>query len=596
MAANTCNQPPSFHDGTGAQADYVIGFPYINRADVEVYVGSVDDWTQYTEGNAANANEYQWQNATTIRLNAAAGSDNVRITRETDRCDADTVFTAGASIRAEDLNENMTQNLYITQEIIAALGDLGISVPPGSSGEVDTSTWNDPSYLKWTGEGFEANGVLEAGDAWQDSDDWIPTAAAGDDRWLGIPGGGGTPITAGDGIRIDSPAEINVDLAATTPGLQITGGDLQAIGNSVTQSGGNNDDPNITNGPSNVQITGGANITVVRNSNSQLTISSTAGTPGGATFRGTVDVDDDNTLPATIGGQNPNAVSVSDAFTIENNVAAANVTANWNTVLDNWDTADGIINSGDVILCTTAADAGSPTNARYNLIRTGGNINTLQQVTDAGNTTNNDIVLDDSSLQIQEGADTLTVNWPTGTANRTISFPDASGTVALDVPAVGDGTLTITAGTNISAVVAGGAFTANKATDTTITLNVDDAFVLNTGDTMTGNLQMDGASVIGDNGENVPDADGNWDIQNSNVWQVANGRTIEFPDNTAAPIPGQTGVFVCAGTVAGWTDANGGTWEHPGGTAQGGDANGAVIPFYVQTATRIILGVQTVGS
>ena len=39
MAANTCNQPPFNDNGTGAQADYVFGFEYINRADVEVYVG-----------------------------------------------------------------------------------------------------------------------------------------------------------------------------------------------------------------------------------------------------------------------------------------------------------------------------------------------------------------------------------------------------------------------------------------------------------------------------------------------------------------------------------------------------------------------------
>ena len=242
MAANTCNQPPSFHNGTGAQADYVIGFPYINRADVEVYVGSADDWTQYTEGSAANANEYQWQNATTIRLNAAAGSDNVRITRETDRCAADTTFTAGASIRAEDLNENMTQNLYLTQEIIAALGDIGVSVPPGSSGEVDTSTWNDPSYLKWTGEGFTANGVLEAGDVWQDSDNWIATAAAGDDRWLSIPGQpGGTTISGGDGINVSNAGVISVD-RANPSGLEVPGGQLkvdEGTGITVNASGVN---------------------------------------------------------------------------------------------------------------------------------------------------------------------------------------------------------------------------------------------------------------------------------------------------------------------------------------------------------------------
>ena len=116
------------------------------------------------------------------------------------------------------------------------------------------------------------------------------------------------------------------------------------------------------------------------------------------------------------------------------------------------------------------------------------------------------------------------------------------------------------------------------------------------GDTMTGNLQMDGASVIADNGETIPNNSGNWDIQNSNVWQVPDGRTIVFPDDSDAPIPGQTGIFVCAGLVAGWTNASGGTWEHPAGGANTGNAAGVIIPFYVQTTTNIILGTQTVGS
>ena len=60
----------------------MFGFEYINRADVEVYVGEPGSFTQYTEGSAANSNEYQWQNDTTIRLNAVTGTDNVLITRE----------------------------------------------------------------------------------------------------------------------------------------------------------------------------------------------------------------------------------------------------------------------------------------------------------------------------------------------------------------------------------------------------------------------------------------------------------------------------------------------------------------------------------
>ena len=114
------------------------------------------------------------------------------------------------------------------------------------------------------------------------------------------------------------------------------------------------------------------------------------------------------------------------------------------------------------------------------------------------------------------------------------------------------------------------------------------------GDTMTGNLQMKSASVIADNTMPAPTGTANWDIQESNVLQVANGATVNFPDNSPAPIPGQTGIFVCAGTVAGWTNGSGGTWLHPGGKPQAGDPNGVIIPFYVLSATKIVLGNQTV--
>ena len=43
MAANTW-QPPQRANGTGDQDEYILEFEYINRADVEVYVGS---WKLY---------------------------------------------------------------------------------------------------------------------------------------------------------------------------------------------------------------------------------------------------------------------------------------------------------------------------------------------------------------------------------------------------------------------------------------------------------------------------------------------------------------------------------------------------------------------
>ena len=63
-----------------------------------------------------------------------------------------------------------------------------------------------------------------------------------------------------------------------------------------------------------------------------------------------------------------NDVAVGDAFTVEADVASGDVTTNWQTVLqDSWTTTDGDINSGDVIICTTAAAVGNRTDARYNV-------------------------------------------------------------------------------------------------------------------------------------------------------------------------------------------------------------------------------------
>ena len=185
MAANTCNQPPFRGNGTGAVADYVFGFEYINRADVEVYVGEPGDWTQFTEGNAANANEYQWQNDTTIRLNAGTGTDNVLITRETDRCDPAVEFFAGTSIRAEDLNANQEQTLMLIQEMSATLSENGASQPPGSDGitvgdleGVEITNAEDRNWLYFDGNNWVNGDVITSDDDWASSNTQIATTAA----------------------------------------------------------------------------------------------------------------------------------------------------------------------------------------------------------------------------------------------------------------------------------------------------------------------------------------------------------------------------------------------------------------------------------
>jgi hypothetical protein len=277
--------------------------------------------------------------------------------------------------------------------------------------------------------------------AWPSNNTTIATTAAGDERWLNATGG---DIIGGDGIsatEASGAVTISVDLDDVS-GLEFDGGELridtnlgceivadglntQTTAASVVQTGGTDANPAIrisetlgaTTTNTDLVITGGANTTVTRDSNNQLTIATAGGT--GLTYRGTVDVTDDATLPTDS--------NVNDLFA---NDTEGTQTANWQTVITG---ASTTANQGDLLLCTTAA-GGTATDARYTLIESGtpnSDDQTLQEVTTNGNTTTNAIILDDTSLQIQEGADTLTVNWPTGTANRTISFPDASGTIAL---------------------------------------------------------------------------------------------------------------------------------------------------------------------
>jgi hypothetical protein len=369
-------------------------------------------------------------------------------------------FTPGSSIRSQDLNDNFNK-------LGNAIEELHCNA---------TLNGEDFESFYWNKVDVDAGGdtyTSTSTSAWPSNNTTIATTAAGDERWLNATGGnviggdgidvteaGGSVTIAVDldtnsGLEFDS-GELRIDVGdglvtdanglavdlANPSGLEFTNSDLRIDANdgceivadglnaettaaSVVQTGGTNDNPAVriattlgtTTTNTDLVITGGANTTVTRNNNGQLTIESSGGV--GTTYRGTVDVTDDATLPTDS--------NVNDLFA---NDTEGTQTANWQTVITG---ASTTANQGDLLLCTTAA-GGTATDARYTLIESGtpnSDDQTLQEVTTNGNTTTNAIILDDTSLQIQEGTDTLTVDWPTGTANRTISFPDASGTIAL---------------------------------------------------------------------------------------------------------------------------------------------------------------------
>ena len=620
------NLPPDIYTANLATTlTYAINFEYVAEADVVVYREQpAGTYTLLTNSATTGAtppnytiNEGVDPSLVTFANGEAPGGVSLIIGRRTNICDPLVEYQVGASIRAQDMNLSNEQLLFLIQETRSILGfmvngnDTDPIIPGTGMDLNDLDDVNvgdpvdpDPALLRYNGTDWVGNGLMESGyTTWTSNNSTFATTAAGDQRWLNAVGGN---VIGGDGINVAEAGgniTISVDLDDVS-GLEFDGGELridtnlgceivaaglntQTTAASVVQTGGTDANPAIrisetlgaTTTNTDLVITGGANTTVTRNSNGELTIASSGGT--GLTYRGTVDVTDNATLPTDS--------SVNDLFA---NDTEGTQTAEWQAVITG---ASTTANQGDLLLCTTAA-GGTAGDARYTLIESGTDVpdaNTpdLQAVTDEGNTTTNAIILDDTSLQITEGTDTLTVNWPAGSADRTISFPDAAGTVALagDVPAAANnGALTITAGTNITAALTGGQFTANKADATTITLDVDDVFVLTAGDTMTGNLVMNTANITGDQNAITAGA-GNFNLNNGNFWTLG-AVVVPNPTNMAEGISG----LIVNTAQATWPNAGGATFQYAANTPPNITEFPAVIPFYCTNNTTIFIGTPTV--
>ena len=106
MAVTTEN----YYVGDGSTVLFSFTFPYIEVRDVYVSLDGVDQALQ---------TEYTFANATTIEFVTAPAVDaEIRIYRNTDNETIKSVFYPGSAIRARDLNDNFTQNLYVTQEAV----------------------------------------------------------------------------------------------------------------------------------------------------------------------------------------------------------------------------------------------------------------------------------------------------------------------------------------------------------------------------------------------------------------------------------------------------------------------------------------------
>ena len=93
------------YTGNGSATNYSFTFEYLKQSDVKVTLDTV----------ATTA--FTFANATTIAFTSAPASNvAIRIFRDTAIDLLSATFFPGSAIKAEDLNQNFTQSLYVTQE------------------------------------------------------------------------------------------------------------------------------------------------------------------------------------------------------------------------------------------------------------------------------------------------------------------------------------------------------------------------------------------------------------------------------------------------------------------------------------------------
>ena len=192
---------------TSGQTQFSFNFPYLENTDVKVSLDGVDTIA------------YTFANATTIQFNTApADGVVVRIYRDTDNDDLRAVFYPGSAIRAQDLNDNFDQILYVTQEVDNNAWDneadtvKSTNLWVSSDAKVATTAAIDARFQD------ELNDTLDSNEVWVSSDDYIATAAAIDQR---IDTAITNDIAGSDGISITDDGDGTITVGISTNSVDL---------------------------------------------------------------------------------------------------------------------------------------------------------------------------------------------------------------------------------------------------------------------------------------------------------------------------------------------------------------------------------------
>jgi len=188
--------------GDGSTTNYSFTFEYLEQDEVKVTL----------DGVATSA--FTFANATTLSFTSApTNGAEIRIYRDTNIDTLKATFFPGSAIKAEDLNDNFTQNNFVVQEIQNNTWDVDLQTIKSnetwvsSDDQIATTAAMDARFQD------EATETIESTETWISDDDRVPTTAAVDAR---IDTAITNDIGASDGISItdDGDGTITVGISA----------------------------------------------------------------------------------------------------------------------------------------------------------------------------------------------------------------------------------------------------------------------------------------------------------------------------------------------------------------------------------------------
>jgi len=188
--------------GDGSTTNYSFTFEYLEQDEVKVTL----------DGVATSA--FTFANATTLSFTSApTNGAEIRIYRDTDIDTLKATFFPGSAIKAEDLNDNFTQNNFAVQEIKASTWDVDLETIKSNETWVSSDTQIATTAAMDARFQDEATETIESTETWVSDDDRVPTTAAVDAR---IDTAITNDIGASDGISItdDGDGTITVGISA----------------------------------------------------------------------------------------------------------------------------------------------------------------------------------------------------------------------------------------------------------------------------------------------------------------------------------------------------------------------------------------------